>query len=198
MAVNDILRSVFEQNVHDDVTVLNVLHWRVATVGTGQAEAVLASALDGRFATNIKPRMDDAWEYEQTSVQKIYPAPTGRAYVNGTGTGVGGDGSGGGPITPEVAYTVTLRTQYAGPKYRGRLFVTGFNNTHDDYGELNGTFQGLLQTAWEAVIAAVSSSGYSFVPIIYHKATATYDSITDLKVQPVLRAQRRRQTDRGI
>jgi len=196
MAVNDVIRVTISQT-SNNVTVLNTLHWKHTVVGTGTMEQVLANAIDARIGTYLIPRQSDQWQYMETLAQKIYPSPTGRAYLSATNTGVGTDTTND-ASPPTVAYTVTLRTAFAGRRYRGRIYVTGYQNGQASGGLLDNTFKGLVTTAWNNIIASVTSSGHTFIPVLYHRDDHSVDAITDINIAGVERNQRRRQTDRGI
>jgi len=195
MAVGDIIRVSIE-GLMQGVTTINTLHWRVNTVGTGQAESVLAAELDTRIGAELVPLWVDEFTYVRTVAQKIYPAPTGRAFFDATSTDPGGNSTT--PLPQEVAYTITHRTAFAGPKYRGRNFVSGLGINDNDGGNLDATRLNLWQAAWEIVLDVVSDSGYVFYHVLWHRSDNTYDLVTDSAVRSVLRVQRRRQTDRGI
>jgi len=195
MAVGDIYRVTIE-GLQGAVTTINTSHWREGTAGTGNPAALLAAAIRGRVVSNWLPNMSDQWSFVGVTAQRIYPSPTGRAQFDQTDAGAGALNDPAAP--PNAPFTVTFNTAFAGPKYRGRIFVSGYNESD----QVDGVMQAGAIAAWQSIMditfAAVSASGNVWNQVIWHRASSTYDAITDQRVRDVVRNLRRRQSGVGI
>jgi hypothetical protein len=196
MAVGDVYRVVMEQGLHGQ-RILNVFHY-VQSQGAGffpQANVV------DRFIAQVIPQFKGLQSSELVHVnvsgQRIFPRPPFVATVNTTGAGPGAVA--GGSLPTSIAVTVTMRTQFAGQKYRGRVFIAGIPVTSELDSQLDGTpFQQwttAMQTADNPLIDA--AEGLQFDSVVWHRSTQTYDLSNQWEARRIFRNQRRRQLGKG-
>ena len=195
MAVGDIYLATFFQTLHGQ-TVLNTCHYRESTSAGSAGATTLAATLDGRIASTMKPVMSDEWHYDYTQVQKIYPGIVEYPVINGTGAGDGGLALA--ADATSVAIVFTKRTIYAGPRYRGRIFVTGFPRDVIDESQLGASDVATYTPVGGAMVGTVTSGGYVFDPVLYHKNDNTYHNIVAAVLRQTVRNQKRRQLRVGI
>jgi hypothetical protein len=196
MALNDIYRATVLQTL-DGQAMMNVLHYRLSTVGSGNVQDALAAIMDSTIGAALKAHLPDDVFYESVTAQKIYPLPVTFPSVNGTTSGFGTVAVTAFPT--EVCAVITKRTALAGPRRRGRAYISGLGSTYVTESMLNATGQteiGPIGTAMTQVLNG--ANGNVFTPIIWHRDLLTYDDVTGVVIRTTLRAQRRRQVGRGI
>lgn len=100
----------------------NIRHYRVsAKVGNGATMQELATLLSGSFHQTFKAVMSSSARFVGVGVRRIQPLPVTVESSDAANVGAGGVT---GEILPtQVCGIITLRTQYAGPRYRGRVYV---------------------------------------------------------------------------
>lgn len=194
MALGDIY-SVVVRGTLQGQTILNTLHYRESvTAGTG-GQAALATIADSTLGQAWRNGLSQDFTYNDVTVQHIWPLPVTYPTVNGTDTGVGAVASASSPS--EVAAVITKRTAFAGPFYRGRAFISGIALSGITGASLNATGITQLTNHVTAMGTVLTSGGYSFTPIIWHRHVNTYSDQAGLVLRLTLRAQRRRQPGRG-
>lgn len=194
MAVGDIFRVTMEQALHSQ-TIMNTLHYRCVT--TGGADSPVLAAL---ITSNITPLMKAVQSNELTHgpvyVQKIWPLPPLLPAANNTAIGVAGVAQNSLPTS--MAVVITKKTEFAGRKYRGRFFAAGVPVTHENDSRLALANVAAWQALADALDDVLVTPGWSFQPVLWHKATKTYHDLMSGEVRLILRNQRRRQVGKGI
>lgn len=133
--------------------------------------------------------------HNQVIVQRFWPLPPTVPVANATAPGAGQAAV---PSLPtEVAAVITKKTSFAGRKYRGRVYVGGIPNTGVANSQLVAAQMTNMNTLAAALGPALIQGGYTFLPIIWHKATKTNDTISACQARPIVRSQRRRQVGKG-
>jgi hypothetical protein len=198
MAVNDTFRVILEQTLHNQ-KVVSVLHYRETATAPVNAEG--ATGLAARVAAIIVPALKGIQSVElvhdRVVVQHFHPPPVNVPVLNATAAGPGGVA--GDSLPTEVTAVITKTTPYAGPKYRGRMYVAGVPVSSENNSQLSAA----ALIAWNAAAAAMmvtltSPAGDDWDMIVWHKATSTFDYVSSLMARPVLRSQRRRQIGKGV
>lgn len=195
MAVGDIYLVTFVQEQHGQA-ILNTVHYKETVSGGAAGAATLAAKIDADAGPVWRAALSDEWEYQYTQVQKIYPGVPQFPVVVGTNAGIGSVAND--PEPTSVSIVVTKRTALAGPAYRGRIYLAGIPVTYINDSALSSTGVTGLTGVAEELIEPKTSGGYTFVPVIWHKASLTSDDITGLTLRTTVRNQRRRQLRRGI
>lgn len=195
MAVGDILLATVVQTLHGQ-TIMNSCHFRESSTGAGDAQALLALGIDAAVTAQWKPKMSDEWHYDYVQVQKVYPGPPSYPAINGTGAGYGGVA--GDAVPTSVAYCITKRTALAGPKYRGRLYITGFPVADLGDSVLSPTGITNQGSVGLGLIAQFTNGGYTWDPVIFHRSDNTYHMVVGPVLRSTIRNQRRRQSGKGV
>lgn len=194
MAVNDIYQLTVRGTLFSQ-TILNVLYYRESVSAGSTGQAALATAADSTLGAAWRTALSQDFTYNDVTAQKIFPLPVMYPTTVGTGTGIGSVASGAQPS--EVAVVITKRTAFAGRKYRGRAFIAGATISQVTGDILTGPGVTAMGGIATAIASALTSGGYTFTPIVYHKPTHSYDDVAGGTVHATLRAQRRRQPGRG-
>lgn len=134
---------------HEDQISINVRHYQVLTkVGTGADLAACALAIDTEIVAEIKALLPDTVTYRGVGCRRIFPLPlTPEIPYTGT-TAVGtvlGD-----VLPGQVSGILTLRTAFAGKRYRGRFYM-GFP------GEADNTASGIPSLSYVGRLAALGN-----------------------------------------
>jgi len=194
MAINDIYAVTLRQRLHAQVC-LNVSHWRETATGTGNGALVLAQDIVNVLLPLQKSVQSAELTYEGVQVQKIYPLPATNPIINTTGNGTATVG--GSSLPTSVAGVITKRTNFAGRKYRGRVFVAGVPVGSENDSQLSAG----VMTAWQILADSYAlnkgTSGWTWSPVIWHRVSKTSDDVIAGIARQILRNQRRRQVGRG-
>jgi hypothetical protein len=109
-----------------------------------------------------------------------------------------GTAGGGNTLPGQVAANVTLKTAFAGTRYRGRVYLPFVSDRYNDPANNIPTAAYALLAipmavglAGAVIITGLSGSGI-LRPVIWHRATQTYDAVTDFTVQMRWSTQKRR------
>lgn len=195
MAVNDIFQINMIGQLHGQATV-NTFHYRVSVQGTGDAEPVLLPAFHTAVGAKVKIACSNEWSLVRTTVQKIRPLPPRLALETVAGAGPGALFQESMPTS--IAVVVSKRTILAGRAYRGRCYFAGISAAHEIDSQL--TTAGAL--VWDDVATGMETSliasGYTFVPVVFHRGDGTSTDIISSLVRLPFRNQRRRQVGKGI
>lgn len=197
MAVGDIFRVGIVQTLHAQ-TVVNILHYR-QTVDDGGAPsnaAKLASSIIATIVPAMKAVQSSELVHDWVTCQKIWPLPPNLTHID-----VGGAGAAGVAIDSlptSVAVVITKLTNFAGPKYRGRMYVAGLPEEHEADSQLAPGQVANWETLGTLLDDNLSNTGDSWSPVIWHRDSSTWDVVTSHLVRPRLRNQRRRQIGVGI
>lgn len=153
-------------------------HWITSTiVGGTVTDFDVAQARDNAIATALKPCLATAAEFRGISWQQRW-RPVGGFIPLLRQFGIGGQGVGtgaaGDPLPKQVSGVISLRTEAAGPKYRGRMYVPfpseGANDADQKpsaaYVALLDTL-GALWVGTETIV--VGADSVDITPILWHQ-----------------------------
>jgi len=153
MAIGDVYRIAYV-GTWNGQQVVNVFHFKmksnVEPVST--AATYLTTALYSLYKTKVQNTL--TWNLVQGRKLTIplqgldYNLPTPQVGSNAVASQ---------PMTHAVV--VSLRTQYAGRRYRGRLYLPGLNSTYISNGNIATTDRNAIQTYFDDMVAAVGSTG---------------------------------------
>lgn len=93
-------------------------------------------------------------------------------------------------LPPQVSAACSLRTALATRRGRGRFYLPPFVTDTDTGGLLDATVQGVVSLACQKFLQSLVTATY--VPIIWHRDTKTYDNVVTIDVGNVFDTQRRR------
>lgn len=195
MAVND----VYKVRVYTKIATqnaFNVGYWQTLTeTGSGATLAQLVAFFDARFAAPYKAYMADSAEYMGVGVQKISPAPIQAEGFTTANRGFGGVEEE--MLPPAVAYVITMRTQFAGRKFRGRKYLPFWPETRSTSGTPDNTAAtqaGTLAGLWFAQALSVGTvpNQSSLAGVLYHRSTDTTNIILNATPRLEWGTQRRR------
>jgi len=177
---------------------VNVRHYRVSGIaGTGVTQQAITDAINTAWAPLYKPLLAANAQYRGIGVQKIFPVPptaeTINASLNGVGTAAGD------MLPTQTCGLLQLRTTFAGPYYRGRVYLP-FPAEGDS--DANGAPTAgyvvnalALATQMKLTFAVtVGANQNTMIPIIWHRATLAYSDITVINGIFRWATQRRRGT----
>lgn len=101
---------------------INVTHWLIVDPGTPpRTDAQFALACETQVAASYKALIGASATFKGCSVYRVLPEPATLPAVSGTLAGVG---TLGGDLLPkQTCGVVTWTTIFAGPAYRGRIYV---------------------------------------------------------------------------
>lgn len=174
----------------------NIRHWRVSAVVTPEATPLqIATIMNLTFAPHYKALLSSSATYRGVGVRRIFPLPLTVETVVSSQAGPGlvtGD-----PLPKQTSGVITLRTGFAGRKFRGRVYVP-FPGESDNTGSGfpgGGYLNALIALApdFQTEFTVVNGAGSSvLVPIIWHRRTMTFDAITSTVHRLIWGTQRRR------
>jgi len=170
------------------VTPVNVFHVR-ALSGT-------ASAIGTAVATALSAHTPQMWDPLYTGIiaHSILVTPldgTTAGFDVPLGTPIDGGGSGG--LLPQVCAVVSLKSTQRGSRGRGRMYVGPVGETQVTDGNLAGTSQSNMLTAWGAFVNSLNSGTPSIQLVIASYKHADAHDVTNIRVDTVCGTQRRRQ-----
>lgn len=198
MPVGDIMRIRAVTYANDQVAV-NVRHFRVSAVtGTQATPLQIATAFDGALAPAYKNMMSVNANYRGVGCQKIFPLPPAleSTVVANAGAGL----VAGNLLSRQTAGIMTIKTASAGRKYRGRIYYpfpsVGSSDANGIPTNAYLALIGAIAIAWGLVGVNTTVAGVggntTLVPIIWHRATNTYDDVTSSASSQKWATQRRR------
>jgi hypothetical protein len=128
----------------------------VSHAGNGASQDAVAAAIDAEVATDLKPLMSSAAEYLGSTTQRVWPTPPTVASFLQTARGFGavtGD-----PLPKQVSGLIMLRTEFAGRKYRGRMYVPFPGEADNDATtKPSAGYQARLVTLGNSLVADVNA-----------------------------------------
>lgn len=203
MAVGDILETTLEwQNVDRGDRYNNVFHWYVNIEATdGDNEFSATEAINSKIVDTILPLLNVKCRFRTTLTQRVYPLPrtAGSLHDNGLGTigAIAGDA-----LPPSCSLVIRKRTNFAGRRYRGRLFCPMLSESDQVNGIWAGANYLALAAAWDNLLAVNLSGALDLecIPVIFPKggSSASAKIVTSSSSDPVVRSQRRREVGVGI
>jgi len=138
----------------------NVLGGRVSggyTNSQVKTDALATDVLAGFTSSGLKALMASTTELLGVGIRDIRTANLVE-YVQ-TGSPVAGTGAGD-PLPNEVAAVVTLRTQFAGKSFRGRVYISGANEAQNDAaGHIATAFNTACVNFMDEVESAMGTQG---------------------------------------
>ena len=141
-----------------------------------------------------------------TSLFQIIPSSFGLGYIDTLtldgssasvptilGTPVPG-GGGGGDWIPQMCAIVSLKTQFRGPKNRGRVYLGPIPEAHQANGTLDGGSIATMQGAWSAFITAVAGASPPVTFSVVSRKHLSTEPVLSCVVEGQAATQRRRMT----
>jgi len=195
LALNDVVRlrvACYTANQQG----VNVCHFQVTTVvGTGQTDAQVAGAFDTALAARYKAVLSVAARYRGVSIQRILPLPPTYPQIVTTSDGVGtvaGD-----MMSTQTSGIVSAKTEFAGPKYRGRAYIPFPGEASNDANGLPiagyvTDLEDIGDELYTPVVIGGGGNTVTLTPCIYHRATATVTKIDGYTARAKWATQRRR------
>lgn len=172
LAVNDIIESK-AYCWYSGQAGINVRHWAVTAVGGVSLEAAdVANLQFTDLEALYTPLMPVAAEFRGVTVQKIFPLPPA---VPGVSTAAPSPGDEVADALPrQVAGVVSLRTAFAGRRFRGRAYIPFIAETMNGADATPTPAGFLLLTAIATYYGSphtytVGADSVSVIPIIFHR-----------------------------
>lgn len=197
MAEGDIFR--FTSFIYDssDKLVLNTFYYR--QTGAGLADiALIGSNAEGAIAAMLLNQMSSTWVWSHLKVERVVPGSGGAYYESAALAGTAGSVALADTLIPPLSYCVERRSGLSGRSQRGRLFLGGWDqNMVNQKGEVSnsgGEFNGCLTF----LIEVQAWGGLTLAPVLYHRATGTYDYILESGIVPTVSTRRTRKRDVGV
>jgi hypothetical protein len=207
MAFNDIYRFRLYQTLHG-AQVVNVIHFVQDDPLPTRGGLELANDFLANMATTLKARATNALTFNYIEVQKLVPFEGGPVIVAWTGGSVGtGAGT---TVSATLAEVVTIYSQRAGRRGRGRIYLTGQDQSSSSI--TAGTWQSLQSTKTLAFANALyaryidANKPIGWALGVWSRAagpaappwtTSQFARATGLSVRTIVRTQRRRQVGVG-
>lgn len=153
MAIGDVYRAAVVGRLGNEA-VVNVTHWKMKTNVDGPStistylKTALYSLYKARCVTNVS--------WNQVQVRKLAVPLTG-ADIDWNPAETGAIGST--AWASSVAVVASLRTGYAGRRYRGRLYLPGISPNYYSSGTVLEAQRTGIQTMFDDMVAAVGANG---------------------------------------
>lgn len=198
MPLNDILQ-VRILCVEGAQIAFNVQHAQITTVTPPEPTyQEIATFVNGLLAAPYKSVMTSASQYRGIGVQRLFPLPLSLESVE---VGSAGNGSVvGDAMPPQVAGLISLRTDFGGRAFRGRLYVP-FPGEADNAatgvptaGYLTGINAIGLFFPTAHVVPGGGGGNLTIRFGVYHRALHTITPIMERRLSPNWATQRRRST----
>ncbi len=181
---------------HTNQLGINVLHYVVADkIGLGATALQCADAATSAFASAMKALLSSEARFEGATAQVIYPVKLdSEASTGGAGAGAAGAQS----LPTQTCGILTKVTGIAGRKFRGRMYVPfPCEGDNGEDGIPEATYTGHMGDLGDAMLGALLAgtggvNSVNLVPIIYHRATHTFNYLVGYIVRPKWGTQRRR------
>jgi hypothetical protein len=163
---------------------------------SGPTDAQVAAALDNLAAPLYKLLIGNLTTYRGIllSYWNVTPLPVTQESNLNTGAGTGGATL----LATQVRGIIKRLTNFAGRKYRGRLFLPFPTST---FSNTNGTPSGAYLTATANLVTALEPAAgitvaggggtVTLLPIIWHRVSRTYDYITGHETEAYFATQRK-------
>lgn len=194
-ALNDIIRIRIATYTPSQAAI-NTMHYKViAVAGTSSDTATAATTFDTALSTPYKNIMSDNARYRGLSVQRIFPG-----IVTVPDIVVASDGPGvvASDLLPgQVSGIGSWRTDLAGRKYRGRVYIPFPAESHNDVtGIPTAAYVTLLDTLLTALSVTRTVGGGGNTAdlrcVLFHRSTNTSDQIVAQVARPRWATQKRR------
>lgn len=182
--------------VKNNQTAVNVRHWKVFTVtGSSVTDVDFAAAFEAQIAPHYKALMAQAATWAGLDVQKIDPLPLSVPLFGNT---IGGSGSITGDAMPaQVCGLLSLRTNFGGKKFRGRIYLPFPGEDSSGTGGIPLpaylAAAAVLKDDYITNLTIVGAAGSAtLVPQIWHRLTRTSTDVVGGVVKGGWATQRRR------
>ncbi len=195
MAVNDIYRATFMGLLHNQL-IESVVHFRETVTGAGNPQQILGDILDSLYSGGLLPVLSEDYGYTRTMVQKFYPGPPLFPTTSQGNAGIGAVTSA--SLPSSSAMVIKKQTVFAGRKYRGRIFQAGIPAASAVNSTIGTTPATAIVTGWVGVLSSITTSGWTWKPILWHHASNTYTDINNLDTDRIIRVRRRREVGVGL
>lgn len=163
---------------HDEQTgVIRRYYRQVNTTGTGPSQALIAGRFGTQWPVPLKNCMSAQAAYEGLKVSRVLPVPRTRASIDVVGAGAGASAAD--SLPRQSRGIITLRTAFAGPGYRGRIYVPfpseAFNTVDGVPTAAYITALDVLATVATATQVGIGGAGNQadLIPIIWHLPTGS-------------------------
>lgn len=195
MAVGDILQTTFVCVAGSQVG-LNVRHYRsIASVGGAVGVDQFANALFDDFDTAYITLLSDQATFHGVFVQKIFPLPMGMPAMSAQAALTGlltGD-----LLPRQVAGLISLRTDFSGRRFRGRVYVPFASEASNEVDSSPNAAQlanlAILATQFLQEVTVIQGPATETIaPVIWHRDLGTSDFIRTAMVHDAWATQRRR------
>jgi len=160
-------------------------------IGLSEQVAILASGMLAEQSAE--------YSYTHTMVQRFVPVPPRVPVVH---TALAGVGSVAGDSLPSYCCaTITKLTNFAGRRYRGRIYLAGIPVTSEQDSQLKSARRIAIQALAVPFASTLTDvNGDQFQPILEHRNPVPdfFTVLRSMRVNPVLRSQRRREIGKGV
>jgi hypothetical protein len=197
LAVGTILEVAYYCRLATKQNAINVMHYRVDTlIPDPITMEQVADAFSGNAGPAYRPMLFNGNSYDGCKVR--IPGPLGTAAVISRASAGVGTSAGAGQAPTQLCVVASLRAATAPARVRGRQYFGGF--TKDDI-DISGDPTLGLQTSVNVILNAtainplvltIAAANYTFVPVIYRRATLISYPVTSRVVRLYFGTQRRR------
>lgn len=194
LGISDLWRARVVCSISDQISV-NCVNFNVVAVTGVVTDQEFADYLDSEWGTLFKNLISDDAIYRGVSVQRFKPIPVTVPAVSIVSQGTG---SVAGEVLPkQVSGVLTLRTAFAGPGFRGRLYIPFPSETHNQVpGRPEEDYLTALTVLGNQIVDAdtvVGAGGNATVhSVLYHRELDTFDRLTGFVARPRWGTQQRR------
>lgn len=153
MAIGDVYRIAYI-GTWNNQQVVNVFHFKMKS--GAEPISTAATYLTTALYSLYKGKCSNQLTWNTVQGRKLSVPPEGFDYALPTPQ-VGSQTTTSQPMTHAVV--VSLRTQYAGRSYRGRIYLPGLVSTYITQGNVTTSDRNAIQTYFDDMVAAVGASG---------------------------------------
>lgn len=200
MAVGEIYEGRIYCKLKNQLAI-NTTHWRVSAVAGIVNDDELAKQLDLAVTTPLTLLLCSEAQYQGVTVQKVFPLPRTVATLNSFSAGFGAPAR---PTLPgNLCGLIQKRTNLAGPKFRGRVYVPF--PSEEDNTDVEGVPSALYKINMGTYAAAIfgtfmlapaGGGTATLTPVVLHRADMSTTDVDTTHVSNFWADQRRR-SDRG-
>jgi len=175
---------------------INVVHWQVTSLtGTGRTDAQVADDFNTDLAPRYKTVLSAQARFRGVSFQRILPLPPTFPQIVTTLDGVGlvaGD------MAPtQTSGIVSAKTEFAGAKYRGRVYIPFPGEASSDsngipIAQYVTDIEDIGDELYTSIVLGGGGNTVTLTPVIYHRSTATATKIDGFVARAKWATQRRR------
>ena len=193
---NDIVEARVVCWIPEQISV-NRLFYKVSNKQRAGADTLaVADELDQQFEQWYKAIMPTTANYRGVSVQRVFPVPRTVADVAITNAATG---SAVGALMPtQVSALCGKKTDFAGPKFRGRTYVPFPSDTFNDAAGnptnvfVTGQLTNLAIVLRSVQVVGVLPDTIDLLPVLFNTATSVATDVKDFLARTRWATQRRR------